>query len=310
MRPLSLSLCALLLPVLLLPAAGDATDKIPGLGPIGPPVKLHTGFSFTEGPAADRDGNVYFSDIPKQKIFKVDTKGKLSLFRDRTNRANGLMVNAKGEVVACEMAGQVAAYSADGKERRVLADKYDDKRFNAPNDLVIDRAGGVYFTDPAFGAPRPLPQGKTAVYHVSAEGKVARLIDGLPNPNGVILSPDEKTLYVIPSGQADMMSYPVEAPGKIGKGKVFCTLRQPEGAKNSGGDGLTVDVKGNLYITSRIGLQVYDPAGKYLGLIKVPQEPANVTFGGADFKTLYVTARTSLYTIPMEVAGHQFARGK
>jgi gluconolactonase len=107
-----------------------------------------------------------------------------------------------------------------------------------------------------------------------------------------------------------MMSYPVEAPGKIGKGKVFCTLRQPKGAKNSGGDGLTVDVKGNLYITSQLGLQVFDPTGKYLGLIKVPEVPANVKFGGADFKTLYVTARTSLYTIKMDVAGHQFARDK
>jgi gluconolactonase len=281
------------------------------VGPTGPAVKLHTGFTFTEGPAADRDGNVYFSDIPKQKIYKVDTKGKLTLFRDRTNRANGLKVNAKGDVVACEMAGQVAAFSTDGTERRVLlANKYKGNRFNAPNDLVIDKTGGIYFTDPAFGAPKPLPQGKTAVYYVNADLEVTRLIDDLPNPNGVALSPDEKTLYVIPTGQADMMSYPVEAPGKIGKGKVFCTLRQPAGVKNSGGDGLTVDVKGNLYITSRIGLQVYDPAGKYLGLIKVPQEPANVTFGGPDFKTLYVTARTSLYTIPMEVAGHQFAREK
>src|SRR5262245_19505499 len=308
MRTLLCSLCALLL---CLPARADESDdKIPGLGPTGKAVKLHTGFTFTEGPAADRDGNVYFSDIPNQKIHKVDSKGKLTLFRDKTNRANGLMVNAKGEVVACEMAGQVTAYSADGGSRRVLADKHDGNRFNAPNDLVIDSDGGIYFTDPSFSAPKPLPQGKTAVYYLTPDGKTTRLIDNLPNPNGVILSPDEKTLYVIPSGQADMMSYPVQSPGKLGKGKVFCTLKQREGVKNSGGDGLTVDVKGNLYITSGLGLQVFDPAGKYLGLIKVPEQPANVTFGGADFKTLYVTARTSLYTIPMEVAGHQFARGK
>jgi gluconolactonase len=310
MRLLSLSLCAVLLP-LWLPAGGDdKADKIPGIGPAGPVVKLHTGFKFTEGPAADRDGNVYFSDIPNQKIHKVDLKGKLTLFREKTNSANGLMVNAKGEIVACEMAGQVAAYSPDGKTRRVLADKHDGKRFNAPNDLVIDKQGGIYFTDPAFGAPRPLPQGKTAVYYLAPDGKTTRLIDNLPNPNGVILSPDEKTLYVIPTGQADMMSYPVEAAGKIGKGKVFCTLRQPERVKNSGGDGLTVDVKGNLYITSRLGLQVFDATGKYLGLIKIPEMPANVAFGGADSKTLYVTAWTSLYTIKMEVAGHQFARQK
>jgi gluconolactonase len=310
MRLLSLSLCVLLLPLCLPAPADEAKGTIPTLGKIGPVVKLHTKFSFTEGPAADRDGNVYFSDIPQSKIWKVDTKGKLTLFRDKSNRANGLMVNAKGEVVACEMAGQVAAYGADGKTRRVLADKHDGKRFNAPNDLVIDKQGGIYFTDPAFGAPMPLPQGKTAVYYLSTDGKTTRLIDDLPNPNGVILSPDEKTLYVIPSGQADMMSYPVESPGKIGKGKVFCTLRQRKGSGFTGGDGLTVDVKGNLYITSALGLQVFDPSGKYLGLIALPEMPANVTFGGADFKTLYVTARTSLYTIQMEVAGHQFAREK
>lgn len=308
MRYLSLGLCLLLLPLAL--SAGDPADKIPGLGPTGPAVKLHTGFKFTEGPAADRDGNVYFTDIPNAKIHKVDTKGKLSLFRDKSNSANGLMVNAKGEIVACEMAGQVVVHSADGKERRVLVDKHNDQRFNAPNDLVLDKHGGIYFTDPMFNAPKPLPQGKTAVYYLSADGKVTRLVDDLPNPNGVILSPDEKTLYVIPSGQADMMSYAVEGPGKIAKGKVFCTLRQREGAKAGGGDGLTVDVKGNLYITSALGLQVFDPAGKHLGIIKVPEQPANVTFGGADGKTLYVTARTSLYTIPMEIAGHQFARGK
>jgi gluconolactonase len=308
-RSLSFSLCVLFLVTVSL-TAEDKKQEVPGVGTVGPVVKLHTGFKFTEGPAADRDGNVYFSDIPNERIHKVDLKGKLSTFREKTNRANGLMVASNGEVYACEMAGQLTAYSADGKKRRVLADKHDGKRFNAPNDLVIDASGGVYFTDPAFGAPKPLPQGKTAVYYRSSEGKTTRLIDNLPNPNGVILSPDEKTLYVIPTGQADMMSYPVEEPGKIGKGKVFCTLKQPEKVKNSGGDGLTVDVKGNLYITSRLGLQVFDKEGKYLGTIKTPEQPANVTFGGADFKTLYVTAQSSLYTIKMEVAGHQFARKK
>jgi gluconolactonase len=207
MRLPSLCLCILLLP-LCLPAADEKAETVPGLGPLGPAVKLHTGFAFTEGPAADRAGNVYFSDIPNQKIYKVDLKGKLSLFRDKSNRANGLMVNARGEVVACEMAGQVAAYSPDGKKRRVLAAKHDGKRFNAPNDLVIDRHGGIYFTDPAFGAPLPLPQGKTAVYYLSADGKTTRLLDDLPNPNGITLSPDEKTLYVIPSGQPDTTTLP------------------------------------------------------------------------------------------------------
>jgi gluconolactonase len=308
------SLFLVTLPALLTAVAAPAADEprpIPGIGPAGKIVKLHTGFKFTEGPAADRAGNVYFTDIPAERIHRVDAEGKLSVFREKSGHANGLMFNAKGELVACEMDGRVVAVSPDGKAVRPLAEQYEGKRFNAPNDLVIDREGGVYFTDPAFRAPEPLPQGKTAVYYVSPGGKVTRLIDNLPNPNGVILSPDEKTLYVIPTGQAEMMAYPVEAPGKLGAGRVFCTLKQPEGKKGApGGDGLTIDTKGNLYITSQLGIQVFEPSGKLLGVIAFPEQPANVTFGGPDRKTLYVTARTSLYTAPMHATGHVFPAGK
>jgi gluconolactonase len=289
-------------------AVATAQDNKPiaGVGPAGEIKKLHSEFKFTEGPAPDADGNVYFSDIPNEKVHKIDASGKLSVFREKSNNANGLMVNAKGEVVACEMTGAIVAYSADGKERRVIADKYEGKRFNAPNDLVIDKAGGVYFTDPAFRAPKVLPQGKTCVYYVDAEGKVTRLIDDLPNPNGVRLSPDEKTLYVFPSGQKQMMSYPVEGPGKIGKGKVFCELAQAKSGGNAGGDGGTVDSKGNVYVAAATGLQVFDPTGKALGTIVFPEQPSNATFGGKDMKTLYVTARTSVYACPMDVAGHRY----
>lgn len=290
--------------------AGDDNKPIPGVGPTGKIVKLHTGFKFTEGPAADGEGNVYFTDIPNEKIHKVDAAGKLSVFIDKSNRANGLMVSAKGELYACEMSGAVVAYDLKTKARRLVTNIHNGKRYNAPNDLVLDKAGGAYFTDPSFSAPKPLPQEKTAVYYVDARGGVTRLIDNLPNPNGVILSPDEKTLYVIPSGQAEMMAYPVESPGKIGKGRVFCTLKQAEGKKGGGGDGLTVDTNGNLYITSGLGLQVFNPKGELLGIIRLPEQPANVTFGGKDFRTLYVTARTSLYTIPMEAKGHVFPGGK
>jgi gluconolactonase len=283
-----------------------AQDAVPGIGPKGAIKKAQTGFKFTEGPIGDTDGNVYFSDIPNEKIHKIDAQGQLSVFREKSNSANGLMMNAKGEIVACEMTGAVAALSKDGKERRVIADQYDGKRFNAPNDLVIDKAGGVYFTDPSFRAPKTLPQGKTCVYYVDAAGKVTRLIDDLPNPNGVRLSPDEKTLYVFPSGQKQMMSYPVEAPGKIGKGQVFCELEQAKSGGNSGGDGGTVDEKGNVYIAAGTGVQVFDPSGKMLGTIKLPEQPSNCTFGGKDMKTLFVTARTSVYSCPMEVAGHRY----
>ncbi|MBA4188207.1 MAG: gluconolactonase [Planctomycetaceae bacterium] len=287
-------------------AAEDKKGSIAGIGPTGEIKKAHSDFKFTEGPTSDAEGNAYFTDIPNEKIHKIDAAGKLSVFREKSNFANGLMVNAKGEIVACEMNGAIVAISADSKERRVITDKYEDKRYNAPNDLVLDAAGGVYFTDPAFRAPMPLPQGKTCVYYAAADGKVTRLIDDLPNPNGVRLSPDEKTLYVFPSGQKEMMSYPVEGPGKIGKGKVFCALAQAKEGGNGGGDGAAVDSKGNIYITSATGLQVFDKDGKALGTIKFPEQPSNATFGGKDLKTLIVTARTSVYTCPMEVVGHRY----
>jgi gluconolactonase len=279
---------------------------IPGVGPAGEIKKAQTGFKFTEGPIGDPDGNVYFSDIPNEKIHKISADGKLGVFRDKSNSANGLMINAKGEIVACEMTGAIVALSPDGKERRVITDKYDGKRYNAPNDLVLDKAGGVYFTDPAFRAPTPLPQGKTCVYYVDAKGTVTRLIDDLPNPNGIRLSPDEHTLYVFPTGQKQMMSYPVEGPGKIGKGKVFCELKQLKDGGNAGGDGGAVDTKGNVYIAANNGLQVFDKDGKYLGTITFPEQPSNATFGGKDMKTLFVTARTSVYSCPMDVAGHRY----
>ncbi len=280
-----------------------AADPIDGVGPKGPVREVYRRCIFTEGPVAMEDGSLLFTDIPKQLILKVDPQGDVTTFREESNFANGLMFNSQGELCACEMAVQVVAISPEDGKRRVIADEYQGKRFNAPNDLVVDSAGGIYFTDPGFRAPDPLPQGATCVYYVAADGEVSRLVDDLPNPNGVILSPDEKTLYVIPTGQAEMMSYPVTAPGKIGEGKVFCRLKQAEGQSGKGGDGLTIDSKGNLYVTSGLGIQVFSPEGDFLGIIEFPKQPANVTFGGPNNQTLFVTARSTVYAVDMDASG-------
>lgn len=281
-----------------------ADDPIPGVGPTGPVKQVQTGFEFTEGPAADSQGNLYFTDIPKNRIHLLDAQGNLSVFLEPSGHCNGLML-VGDRLLACEMDGRLKQYNIKDKAEAILADQFDGKRFNAPNDLVIDRQGGIYFTDPRFRAPDPWPQGKEAVYYRAADGKVSRLIEDRKAPNGVILSPDEKTLYVIPSMEKEMWAYDVAEPGKPANGRVLCELRQKNG-ESSGGDGLTIDTNGNLYITSSLGIQVVAPDGKILGVISIPEQPANVTFGGSDRKTLYVTARKSVYSVPMEATGHTF----
>lgn len=288
-----------------LPSVALAQNGIEGIGPTGEIRKVQGDFQFTEGPAWGDEGGLYFTDIPANRIYRLQDD-TVAVFLEPSHHANGLMLNADGLLLACQMDGQVISIDPETKESTTVAGQYMGNRFNAPNDLVIDKAGGVYFTDPAFRAPQPPPQDVTAVYYVNADGQVTRLIDDLPNPNGVILSPDEDTLYVIPSGQKEMMAYSVESPGKLETGRVFATLKQQTADGNSGGDGLTIDTEGNVYITSALGLQVFDPQGNLLGIIEFPEQPANATFGGPDRRTLYVTARSSLYAADMHAQGHAF----
>lgn len=301
---------AVVWPAAFIATLASAADPIPGIGPRGEVKRLHGDLQFTEGPTADDQGNLYFSDIPANRIYKLSGAGELSVFLEPSNHTNGLMYDGAGKIVACEMDGRVVRIDIASQETAPLAPQYKGKRFNAPNDLVLDRAGGVYFTDPHFRAPMPLPQEVTAVYYADAEGKVTRIIDDLKAPNGVILSPDEQTLYVIPSLQKQMMAYPVTGPGQLGPGTVFCELQQPAGKDNTGGDGLTIDTQGHLYITSGLGIQVYDPQGKLLGILEFPEQPANCTFGGPERQTLFVTARTALYAVEMEARGHAFGSDK
>ncbi|HMO84945.1 MAG TPA: SMP-30/gluconolactonase/LRE family protein [Lacipirellulaceae bacterium] len=292
------------------PRGAAAAEPIPDVGPTGEVKQAATGFAFTEGPAWDGEGLLYFTDVPNARIHTLAADGRVSEFVDDSGPCNGLMFNREGELVACDMSGRLVAWNVAAKTKRVLAAEYDGQRFNAPNDLVIDAAGGVYFTDPVFRAPQPLPQGGQGVYYRAPDGTVTRLADDLPAPNGVLLSRDEKTLYVLPSMSAEMLAYPVEAPGKIGPAAVFCTVQNPPDRENGGCDGATVDELGNVYLTTALGVQGFSADGEPLGVIEFPEQPSNCTFGGADGKTLYVTARTSVYAAPMLVAGHRYATGE
>jgi gluconolactonase len=305
----STTLSALILAGSVTWAAAQENQPIPGIGPAGEIVRAHTGFTFTEGPAADAEGNVFFTDVRQNRIHRVDTEGRLSTFLENSQACNGLMFAGSGKLIACQGgAGRVIAIDIKTKEQTVLAEVFEGKPFNAPNDLVIDRSGGIYFTDPQFGQ-QPNHQGTYAVYYIDRKGRVTQLLRDQPKPNGILLAPDEKTLYVLPSTADHLLAWPVFQPGQLGLGGNWRPLARDAEGKSGGGDGLTVDTKGNLYLTlpSLKAVQVMSARGETLGLIHFPEPPANCAFGGRDLKTLYVTARSSLYTVRMEATGHRFA---
>ena len=277
-------------------------QDFPGVGKV---TKVHGGFQFTEGPAFNGE-HLYFTDIPNNLIMRTDLSATLETFLEPSGHCNGLKFDGKNQLLACRMDGELISIDTKTKRITTLANSYDGKRFNACNDLVIDELGGVYFTDPRYLAPDPWPQGKEAFYYRSPQGVVTRMDDDITAPNGIILSPDEKTLYVVPSMQKQVFAYNVDAPGVLSDQRVHYQIKQPVNKENTGGDGLSIDVQGNLYITTDLGIQVVSPTGKLLGIIEFPEQPANCTFGGKEMKTLYATCRTGLYAVEMPIAGHRF----
>ena len=280
-----------------------AAQEFPGAGKVS---KVHGGFQFTEGPTYDGK-HLYFSDIPNDRIMRTDLKGNLETFMESCGHCNGMMFDGNSKLIACRMDGELISIDTVSKLVKSLLSKYQGNRFNACNDLVIDKTGGIYFTDPRYRAPDPWPQAKEAFYYRSNKGEVTRLGDDLAAPNGIILSPDEMTLYVVPSMQKQVYAYSVKSPGMIANKRVLYEIKQPAEKENSGGDGLSIDVQGNLYLTTDLGVQVVSAQGKLLGILSFPEQPANCSFGGREMKTLYATCRTGLYSVEMPIAGHLFS---
>ncbi|MEK7830734.1 MAG: SMP-30/gluconolactonase/LRE family protein, partial [Acidobacteriota bacterium] len=238
-------------------------------------------------------GNVYFTDVQRNRIHKIDTAGQLTTFLENTQGMNGLMLDPRGRMIGCQSAARrIVAIDLMTKEITPLASQFEGTAFNSPNDLVVDRAGNIYFTD----------RNGNGVFFIATDNTVKKIISNLTLPNGILLSIDEKTLYVL-HGSPTMMAYPLTAAGMLGTPQTI-TL-----AGNGGGDGMTIDTQGNLYVTrpSSNAIQVLTPAGQSLGTIAFGEAPANCVFGGSDMKTLFVTARTSVYTARMLSIGHRFA---
>lgn len=267
---------------------------------------LAGGFQFTEGPTVDAAGNVYFTDQPNDRILKWGVDGVLSTFMHPSGRSNGMYFDAGGNLVSCaDEHNQLWSITRDGKVS-VLVKEYQGKLLNGPNDVWVRPDGSLYFTDPFYKRPYwsrgAMEQTGQHVYFLdSSHQKLTRVADDLTQPNGIIGAPDGKTLYIADIGANKTYQYIIQKDGSLTGKRVFCEL---------GSDGMTLDGAGNLYLTGK-GVTVFDRSGKQIDHIEV-NEPwtANVSFGGKDRQTLFITASKGLYAIRMRVKGVPAPFGK
>jgi len=256
--------------------------------------KLAGGFQFTEGPTCDAEGNIYFTDIPNERIHKWSIEGKLSTFREDSGRANGLDFDREGNLVVCEGGNRRVTSIAPDGEVTVLATSYQGKKLNSPNDLWIDPRGGIYFTDPRYGSQEDLQLDGFYVFYIPPGGdKLTCVVDDLVKPNGVVGTPDGRLLYVADEAGSKTYVYRIRPDGSLADRRLIAPV---------GSDGMTLDEQGNIYLTRGV-VHVYSPQGTKLTTIEVPESPSNVCFGGPDRRTLFITARTGLYSIRMRVKG-------
>jgi len=265
--------------------------------------RVATGYRFTEGPAVGPDGAIYFTDIPNQRILRFDPATKeTTTYRENSGRANGLMFDPEGRLLACEGAddggGRRLSRTEPDGSITILADQWRGKKLNSPNDLVIDRDGGVYFTDPRYGNRADMQMDIEAVFYLSPDGTLTRVIHDLQRPNGLILAPDGKTLYVSDEAAKKILAYDVAAPGQLKNPRRFSGMGPDLGG---GCDGMTLDSRGRVYAAGDEGIYIFNPDGTQAGLVPVPERPSNCTFA-RDGQTLYITARTSLYRIKLDTA--------
>jgi gluconolactonase len=280
---------------LALPALAQAQGGVPGVVAPGVQAELvQEGFVFTEGPVGRADGALYFSDIRVNKTHLLDNDGKITVFRENTDGANGIVLNKDGELLFAE-SKRISKRGRDGTITTV-ADNHAGKPMLNPNDLIIDARGGIYITDPG---PRPVVAGRPTYVSYLAPGAKEPIVidDKVPRPNGLTLTNDGKTLIVDDTLNLAVFAYDVQPDGSVKNKRTFAQLVDIPAGSESGADGLAIDRDDRVYITTVAGVQVFDKTGKYLGVIKTGRQGANVAFAGPDKRTLYITAREGLYRI-------------
>ena len=263
--------------------------------------KLSDGFKFTEGPVWNPSGFLLFSDIPADTIYKWAPNRKPSIFRRPAGNPNGNTLDKEGRLITAQHNRQLTRTEKNGKIT-ILAERYQGKRLNSPNDIAVKSDGSIYFTDPPYGIKKEQEElGFYGIYRWKPDGTLTLLNKEMVRPNGIAFSPDEKKLYVSDSEKLHIRVFDVQSDGTLTNSKVFAELAGP--TDKGVPDGMKVDTKGNIYCSGSGGIWIFSPAGQLLGKIAVPQSVTNLAWGDKDYKTLYITAGNSIYRIPVNIAG-------
>jgi gluconolactonase len=304
---LRLGLCMLAwLPAAALCAAeaSTVTPAIAGVVNAGTPVELvKEGFAAVEGPLHDTDGGVLFTNNQDGHIVRIAPDGTVSNWFEGPLGANALTRNSKGEIIATLQKALAIGVVRPGAAPRILADGFEGKPFNRPNDLVADSRGNVYFTDTVPLGATGEPSLPSALYRIGGDGRLSRITTDIARPNGVALSPDERTLYVANTSGEFVLAFALDAQGLAGERRDFARLALPPpraGAAPStaaGADGIAVDRDGRLFVATTVGVQVFSPQGEPLGVIPMPRQPQNLAFAGRDRSQLHVVGRGAVYRI-------------
>ena len=270
----------------------ELTNPLEGIGSV---QLIANGFRFLEGPAyRPSDNALYFSDIPANTIFRLSAEGSIEPYREN-QPTNGLVFDSQDRLLIATQSGRTLSRVVDNGSATVLADRFEGAIFNSPNDLALHTNGDVYFTDPPFGiSPETSETGCAGVYRLTMEGELSRFwCNGInTRPNGIALSPNQDRLYVTFSSGGQILSWPIAADGSVGEVSTFATTAGFP-------DGMVVDADGNLFVTSVAGVEVFAPDGTRWGVIEIPERPANCELGGPDGSTLFITARTGLYSVEL-----------